>query len=202
MHPSARPPKRLENGSLVLESVKAAPGIAEAIQAAVASSWPEVQQWMPWAQGEIPTVADYRTTIENWMKSWDSGNEFEYLIKNAEGELLGTCGLTTRRGAGILEIGYWVRSDMHRQGIASRAAALLTQAGIALPGVEEIRIYCDPGNVASVGIPSKLGFTYIGNEPHEPKAQAESNEHMVWVLRPEELDRSIVERVLSTGLGR
>ena len=43
-------------------------------------------------------------------------------------------------GDGAFEIGYWVRADAVRQGIATRVAGALTRVGIELAGADRIEI--------------------------------------------------------------
>ena len=49
-------------------------------------------------------------------------------------------GLHTRVGDGAFEIGYWVRADAVRQGIATTVAGALTRVGIELGGADRIEI--------------------------------------------------------------
>jgi RimJ/RimL family protein N-acetyltransferase len=75
-----------------------------------------------------------------------------------EAELLGGTGLHPRIGPGGLEIGYWVRVNAVRQGIATESSAALTRVGFEVCGADRIEIRIEPRNEASFGVPRKLGF--------------------------------------------
>ena len=79
----------------------------------------------------------------------------------AGGVLVGGCGLMRRIGPGGLEIGYWVHQAWTRRGLATAASAALVEAAFRLPGVDRIEIVHDELNVASAGVPRKLGFTEV-----------------------------------------
>ena len=67
-----------------------------------------------------------------------------------------------RIGPGGLEIGYWVHHAYTRRGLATAAAAALVEQAFRLPGVDRLEIVHDELNVASGGVPRKLGFTEVG----------------------------------------
>jgi RimJ/RimL family protein N-acetyltransferase len=76
--------------------------------------------------------------------------------------MLGAAGLHTRQGQGIREIGYWVRADRLRQGLATEAVAALSKVAFEIDHVRRVEIRCDTKNVASAGVPKKAGFTLEG----------------------------------------
>ena len=80
-----------------------------------------------------------------------------------------------------MEIGYWVRTDRTRRGIATSAAGALTRAAFSLPGVERVEIHCDQSNRPSAGVAAKLGYILARTEPKEPAAPGETGRFMVWV---------------------
>ena len=89
-----------------------------------------------------------------------------------------------RTGPGGLEIGYWVDPGHTRQGLATAAAGALTEAAFALPATDRVEIKHDQGNVASEGVPRRLGFTRIGRQPYPggPMAPAETGVDVLWRL--------------------
>ncbi len=62
---------------------------------------------------------------------------------------------------GVLEIGYWVFSPAAGRGLATRAAAALTEEGLRLPGVKAMEIHCDQANVRSAGIRPRSGYRLL-----------------------------------------
>jgi RimJ/RimL family protein N-acetyltransferase len=150
---------------------------ADALFAAIAPSLPELRRFMPWAMEE-PTVASVSAFLEDVVGGPSPGfGLFE------AGEVVGGCGLHDRRGPGILEIGYWVRSDRTGRGYATAVARALT--GVAFecfPLIDRMEIRCDPANLASAAIPPKLGYRLDRTEAVEVEAEAQTGQQQVWVL--------------------
>lgn len=145
-----------------------------------------LRPWMIWAADFGPGQATEFT--RRCERDWESGDEFGYAI-NSGGVLVGSCGLMARIGAGGLEIGYWVEPRHARRGLATAAAGALVEAAFALPGIDRVEIKHDEANVASAGVPRKLGFTRVSRQPYPggPMAPAETGIDVLWRLtRPQE----------------
>jgi RimJ/RimL family protein N-acetyltransferase len=52
-----------------------------------------------------------------------------------------------------------------------------------LTGIEEIVIHCDVDNVASAGVPRRLGFTLVGLREVPPVAPLETGRQQIWRMR-------------------
>jgi RimJ/RimL family protein N-acetyltransferase len=91
-----------------------------------------------------------------------------------------------RIGPGGLEIGYWVARDRVGRGIATAAAAALTEAAFGLPGIDRTEIVHDLSNAASGQIPRKLGYARVGTAVGRfPKAPGECGTSAIWrLVRP------------------
>ena len=63
------------------------------------------------------------------------------------------------------EIGYWLRDDATGRGFVTAAAGALTDAGVALDGIERVEIHCDEANVRSAAVPRRLGYRLDRIEP-------------------------------------
>jgi RimJ/RimL family protein N-acetyltransferase len=111
------------------------------------------------------------------LRCWEPGDAplLDRALKISWSELQ-KAGLYRRVGPRALEIGYWVRTDLEGRGIATEAAALLTHAGLGLPGIDRMEIRCDPDHTASAAVPRKLGY------------------HLREVLRQEASESSSAER--------
>jgi len=96
--------------------------------------------------------------------------------------MAGSCGLMARIGAGGLEIGYWVHRAYTRRGLATAASAALVEQAFRLPGVERVEIVHDELNVASGGVPRKLGFTEVERRPLDFCPPAGNGVGVVWQL--------------------
>lgn len=97
---------------------------------AVRSSFAELRQWMPWAQ-TVPTRDEQRAVFAEGNAAFDAGTEFQFVFReSATGTLVGGGGVHRRVGPGAVEIGYWVRTDRHNRGYATRAAQAMTDAAL------------------------------------------------------------------------
>jgi ribosomal-protein-serine acetyltransferase len=174
------PPERIEANGVVLRRLTDAD--ADAVATAATESLEHLAPWMPWATPEGTSVAAQRDRLVGPLVRWTSSSGYEYGIFLPDGRLVGGCGLHRRIGPSALEIGYWVHVDHTRVGIATACADALTTVGFALRGVERMEIHCDEANVASAGVPAKLGYRLTGRVEHEPEAPGETGTRLIWVL--------------------
>ena len=168
-------PERIECGDFVLRRWRQAD--AEPFWAAIEESRDHLRPFMPWADAQ--TLDGVRVTLGRFEREWDQGGDM-VLGMFAGMTVVGACGLHRRLGPDGLEIGYWVHAAHTRRGYASRAARALTTAAFALPWVRRVEIKHDRANVASEGVPRKLGFNLVGVERREPRAPAETGDFRVW----------------------
>jgi RimJ/RimL family protein N-acetyltransferase len=129
-----------------------------------------------------------RALLEEWEREWLRGGDV-LLGVFVDGRVAGGCGLHRRIGPCGLEIGYWTHPAFLRRGIATRAAALLTDAAFAVPGITHVEIHHDKANEASRGVPVNLGYRLIGELPDEPDAPADLGIECRWRLTREEWDQ-------------
>jgi RimJ/RimL family protein N-acetyltransferase len=171
-------PDRVDAGAVVLRRhrLEDAPALVDAIDA----SFEHLHPWMPWA-AEPPSLADQEAVVAAMAGQWDTGEAYVYGIHDRDGAVLGTVGLHARVGPRALDIGYWLHAGHTGKGVATRAAGALTDAGLALPGVDRIEIHCDVANTASAAIPERLGYRLDRVEDHEREAPAETGRRMIWV---------------------
>jgi RimJ/RimL family protein N-acetyltransferase len=102
-----------------------------------------------------------------------------------DGQVVGGCGLHRRLGPAGLEIGYWIHPSFLRRGLATSAARLLTGAAFTLPETTHVEIHHDKANEASGGVPRKLGFAFIGEQPDTPEAPGEVGIECRWRMTRE-----------------
>ncbi len=149
----------------------------------VSESVDHLRPWMPWATPAYSRT-DAADFLERCEEDWATGTAFQYLIF-AERTPVGSAGLMARIEPGGLEIGYWVHPDFTARGIATAAAAALTQAAFTLPGIDHVEIHHDQLNLASGRVPAKLGYRVIEMRRgrFEP-APGDSGITQVWRLTP------------------
>jgi RimJ/RimL family protein N-acetyltransferase len=174
-----KPPERIElDGGILLRPW--VPAGASALHVAVLDSFEILHRWMPWA-AERPTIGDQQAFVDSAISQWDTDEAYLYGIFDPDERLLGTAGLHTRIEPAVFDIGYWLHIDHTGKGLATRATAALTVAGLAVPGIERIEIHCDETNIASAAIPRRLGYRLDRIENKEREAPAESGRRMIWV---------------------
>jgi RimJ/RimL family protein N-acetyltransferase len=178
-----KPAESIREGDLLL--TRTTRGDLDELVAAVNASLDELRPWFPWAQ-QPATEESVGTFLDQVGRSWEEGTGFSYVGRELRdgapsGSVVCGCGLHVRVGPGALEIGYWVRSDCTRRGVATRAGRALTRAAFALAGVERLQIHCDRSNRPSACVAAKLGYVFDRTEPKEPAAPGETGRFMVWV---------------------
>ena len=151
---------------------------------AVTESLPELKRWMPWAKFEPQSVSQREGLIIQWEKDWEEKKDFPVGIFR-HNELVGCSGFHLRHGVGQLEIGYWVRTALAGQGIATRVSRALTSAAFSLPEVTEVLIAHDVANVRSGAIPLRLGFNLVKEYDTEPEAESTTGQMLLWSMTRE-----------------
>jgi|SRR5215218_1955161 ribosomal-protein-serine acetyltransferase len=150
---------------------------AEALERAVNESAEHLRPWMPWV-GEEPAGVEARRA---WIAEAAAGDEEAFGIFE-DGRVVGGAGLHPRIGEGGLEIGYWVHAAHIRRGVATEAVRQLIERAFADPAIDRVEIHHDIANVASGGVPTKLGFEHVRDRPDEPEAPGERGVERVWRL--------------------
>ena len=133
------------------------PSEAPQIKAAIDANLEHLREFMVWAHDEPSPVAEMADRLRRFRAGFDRDEEYAYAIWQ-RAEVAGGCGLHRRVGEGALEIGYWIRADRTRLGLAGEMASALTRAAFDACGAERVEIHVNPRNTASLGVPRKLGF--------------------------------------------
>jgi ribosomal-protein-serine acetyltransferase len=173
----ARPDDVIEHGPVTLR--RSRDSDLDAVYRAVTESLDHLRPWMPWATNYTrQSAAEFLARME---RAWAKGTEYGYAIIT-EDALAGCCSLMGSIGPGGLEIGYWVHRSYTRRGLATAASAALVDQAFRLPGVDRVEIVHDELNVASGGVPRKLGFTEAGRRPLEQPTPQGTGVGVVWRL--------------------
>jgi RimJ/RimL family protein N-acetyltransferase len=170
-------PERLEGAGLLLCRWRAAD--AAVLQRAVTESIEHLRPWMAWIADEPQSLERRRRRLAEWERGWAQGGDVTLAVV-ADDEIVGSAGLHRRCGAGGLEIGYWIHVGFLRRGLATRVACLLTDAAFSVADIERVEIHHDKANVASAGVPRRLGFTLLGETPDRRSAPAEVGIDCTW----------------------
>lgn len=158
---------------------------AEAVGRAVAESLEHLRPWMAWI-GDEPLDLEQRTAfLAARERDWADGGDVMMGVF-ADGVLVGGAGLHRRIGPEGLEIGYWIHVDHTRRGLATEAARLLVDAAFTVPGITRVEIHHDRANVASRGVPARLGFRLVEVVPATPAAPADEGIECRWRIERDE----------------
>jgi ribosomal-protein-serine acetyltransferase len=151
----------------------------------IADNLDHLRPWLPWAHELPANRARIRAStgaflLEAVTKPDESVGVF------CDGRLAGGSGLHPRIGPGGLEIGYWVRKDFTRRGIATAAARALTDHAFSRPDIDRVEIHHDRANVASEGVPRRLGYCLVGEAPSVAVTPEQSGVHLIWRITRDE----------------
>lgn len=169
--------ERLDAGGITLERWTG--DRADALNRAINDSMPELIPFMAWATADhdLAATTAYLTASH---KEWDTGENFNFAMITPQGEVVGSCGLMSRQGVGVLEVGYWVHSAHAGRGYATAAASCLAEVGLGQAGIDLIEIHHDVDNPASGRVAANAGFQQMGPVEAEKKAPSDSGTHLVW----------------------
>jgi RimJ/RimL family protein N-acetyltransferase len=135
--------------------------------------WPGRQPWL--------RLFDTRKRLEGVVGLWERATDFSYVVAGEDEEILGVMSLMARIGPRAFEIGYWLRSDRTGRGVATACARVLTEAALALPGIDKVEIHYDEPNIRSA-VAHRLGYRLDRIEDDEITVPAEVGRTMIWVL--------------------
>ena len=173
-------PEELQAGeALILR--RWTPSMIDQLLDSIEASQPELARWLPWAD-PMPTRTAELAAVTSAERAFAEDKDYAYfMIERASGDLVGCAGLHPKT-AGVVEIGYWVRSDRTRRGYATSAAGSLCRAAFMyLPDVEKVIIRMDKGNGASASIPPKLGFSLEGDEAlRDARTSGHTGKGWIW----------------------
>jgi [ribosomal protein S5]-alanine N-acetyltransferase len=106
-----------------------------------------------------------REEVEAWIARWrdryfrDGFGLWAMILKETEG-LIGDCGLITQDVDGVVdvEVGWHVRRDLWRQGLATEAATACVELAFTKLGLPRVISLIRPENIASRRVAEKLGM--------------------------------------------
>jgi RimJ/RimL family protein N-acetyltransferase len=172
-------PDEIDGGDIDLQ--RGRPEMSDAIFDATMTSFPELHQWMIWAN-EFPS----REALADFMSSadilFDRDEDWNYvLIEKSTGEVVGSAGLHLKDDPRSREIGYWVRSNRTGRGYATSAARALSAAAFRFLPIDRVIIRMDKANVASASVPPKVGFRLFAEEDRPLETPGHTGTGLIWV---------------------
>jgi ribosomal-protein-serine acetyltransferase len=158
---------------------------AAGLTRAIADSLDHLRPWMPWAHDLPANRTRIRASTGAFLLDAVAKPD-EFVGIFSERQVAGGSGLHPRIGSGGLEIGYWVRKDLTRRGIATAAARALTDHAFSRPDIDRVEIHHDRANVASEGVPRRLGYCLVGEAPSVAATPEQTGVHLIWRITRDE----------------
>ena len=130
---------------------------------AVHESLAELKPWMSWAHDGY-ALRDSREFIQITRARWDERTLFAFaMIDSKDGSVLGGCSLSHMHPVyHLCNLGYWVRTSQHGEGIAGRATMLAARFAFEQVGLIRVEIVVALENKASMRVAEKVGAHYEG----------------------------------------
>jgi ribosomal-protein-serine acetyltransferase len=129
---------------------------ATQLYCAVQESLKELKPWMAWATDRYSelTAREYITIAR---ARWQEHTFYAFAITRAD-EILGACTLSSIHPLyHFCNLGYWVRTSRHGDGIAGRAAKLAARFAFEHLGLIRVEIVIAVENQASLRVAEKIG---------------------------------------------
>ncbi|MDH2429724.1 GNAT family N-acetyltransferase [Sphaerisporangium sp. TRM90804] len=121
---------------------------------------PEINRWMPWAEGyDLQRAYDWCTRYAHT----DALNGVQFAIEpRAGGRLVGSVGVQRADWErGDAEVGYWISPWARRRGYACEATRAVSTY-LMMRGFHRVTLLAAVGNLASQGVARKAGFVEEG----------------------------------------
>jgi len=138
-------------------------GEEKALHQAVHESLPELEPWMSWANEKYTneTALNFITLTRAY---WSNGTLYAFAITDAKtGAIIGGCSLSHLHPVyHFCNLGYWVRSSRHGEGIAGRATQLAARFAFEKVKLIRAEIVIAVGNERSKRVAEKVGAHYEG----------------------------------------
>ena len=143
----------------------------------------EIQRWLWWAQ-EPFTQESYTEFVRLQSENFTHDVEWRYFVfDRVSGELVGACSveLANSSGEASANLGYWIRTSLTSQNLATQTARLLASVVFKFfADVTSVEIGMDVANVASARVPHKLGFTLRGEFDKAIIAPGHTGRGLIW----------------------
>lgn len=153
--------KQLTDGTVGLRPFL--PEDSKPLYEAVHESLPDLKPWMGWAH-DAYSLSEADDFIKITRARWEDRNLFAFAIIDAgtEGVLGGVSLSHIHPVYHLCNLGYWVRSSRHGEGLAGRSAKLAAHYGFEKGIIIRAEIVIAVGNEKSKRVAEKIGAHYEG----------------------------------------
>ena len=149
---------------------------------AVHESVAQVGHWLPWCHAGY-SLADAQGWIARCAQNWQDRSEYNFVIVDDTGRLLGGCGLNQLRPEHQLaNLGYWVRSSATGRGVATAAIRELANFAFRETNLMRLELVVATGNAASRRVAGKVGALDEGIAHDRLFVHDQAHDAVVYVL--------------------
>ena len=174
---------RLTDGIITLRPFEF--GEERDLRQAVQESIPELEPWMSWANEKYTneTALNFITLTRAY---WSNGTLYAFAITDAQtGAIIGGCSLSHIHPVyHFCNLGYWVRTSRHREGIAGRATQLAAHFAFEKINLIRTEIVIAVGNEPSIRVAEKIGAHYEGIMLNRMVVRAQVHDAHMFSLLP------------------
>lgn len=116
------------------------------------------------------TRAEAAEWIAGQRRRYDEDGHGLWIIESHDGAFLGDCGITWQsyNGIAVREVGYHVRTDRQRQGLATEAARACVELVRREFAPTALTAIIHPRNTASLCVAKKIGMTHLADDHAHP----------------------------------
>ncbi|MGF1590195.1 MAG: GNAT family N-acetyltransferase [Pleurocapsa sp.] len=147
--------ERLQTSDLIVLQ-KYTPEDIPQLFAAISVLIERVYPWLPWCHPKY-TIAETEAWVKTRPQRWDEGKEFGFSIRDRDGIIVGSCGISIRSPSWSGNLGYWLRTGYTGRGYATEATKLLAQFGIQQLQLNRIEIVASVENIPSQSVAERAG---------------------------------------------
>ncbi|WP_228124543.1 GNAT family N-acetyltransferase [Glaciimonas soli] len=164
--------------------VSEAPALCEAVQ----SSLNEIGRWETWCT-ESFSLEDASNFLQFAETDWAAKNSFNFnIIAIKTGLIVGAVAINCINHRNqMANVGYWVRTDHTRRGIAVLAAKTIVRFAFDRLGLTRLEIVMQEGNLGSQRVAEKLGAQFETLARHRLVYRGEPRAAKIFSLIPEDI---------------
>ena len=136
---------------------------ATELQSAVLESVGHLSPWLDWATPRY-SLGDARRWVNESRTLWANQSAYRWIITNEKSRrILGSVEISqSSAGSGLM--GYWLRRQALGKGICTQAARAALDYVFQRGLFDQVDLYIDPSNAASLAVAQKLGAELHGEK--------------------------------------
>tara|TARA_B100000519_G_scaffold68344_1_gene58099 strand:+ start:380 stop:994 length:615 start_codon:yes stop_codon:yes gene_type:complete len=158
----------------------------EMLYNAARASSAEIYPFLPWCHPDY-SMRDTHAWLAQVKPAWQVGTLSLAIFEKTGGRFLGGIGLSPIDEHPSANLGYWIRSDATRRGVATEATIGLARFGFAHLGLQRIEIIMSVRNTASRRVAEKAGGRLEGTLRNRLFLHGKAHDAYCFSLVPGEL---------------